>query len=360
MSTDWTSLQSKTIDTLRFPMAVAVVMLHYSLSVFKGATGALHVLCLLFHEGVCLLAVPSFFFISGFLFFNGLQHWTWAGWGQKLKRRLQSLLLPYLLWNLIALLAFWAYNRLQGSPVGLYEYFQTNGGLGVFWNVHGGLPIGPQSGPIDGPLWFIRDLMYFVLAAPAVYLFIKWTKAYGVLGICVLYLTIPGSVPSGFVFFVMGAYLQLSGKNLLQFFRPARLWLYGLFIPLLVLCCISHGFPEYWNRFCRFFFLVGGIGTVFCLLASYLEKRPDYQVCPFLAKSSFFVFALHEILVLRKIATPAVRAIIPADTALGGIVAFFLVPALAVGICLGFLYILQRFLPRTAVLLTGNRSTKPV
>lgn len=54
MQTDWTKLQSQAIDLLRFPMAVAVVMLHYSTTVIIGATGVFHAICVIFQVGICL------------------------------------------------------------------------------------------------------------------------------------------------------------------------------------------------------------------------------------------------------------------------------------------------------------------
>ena len=62
MLPDWTKLQSQAIDLLRFPMAVAVVMLHYGTTVIIGATGVFHAICVIFQEGICRLAVPCFFF----------------------------------------------------------------------------------------------------------------------------------------------------------------------------------------------------------------------------------------------------------------------------------------------------------
>ena len=47
----------------------------------------------------------------------------------------------------------------------------------------------------------------------------------------------------------------------------------------------------------------------------------------------------------------------PTDTVWGSILAFFLTPALAVAICLGLLFLLQKLLPRTAAVLTGGRKT---
>ena len=359
MQTDWEKIQSETIEWLRFPMAVAIVFLHHGESLLHTAAEPLRSICLLFSEGICRLAVPCFFFISGYLFFHKLQEWDWDIWKAKIKRRGITLLVPYILWNMVALFAFWGYGRVNGAQASLLEQFHEYGGFRLFWNMRGGIPIGLMNGPLDGPLWFIRDLMYYVLATPAVYLFLKWAKGYGILGLYILYLAVPGSVPEGFVFFVTGAYLQYSQKGILSFLFPARRWFYWLFIPLLIITCISFGYSEYWNRFAKFVFELNGISAVFCLIGTLLEEKAIYPMPPFLAKSSFFIFALHEILILRQIATPAVHAVIPPDTVLGGIVSFFLVPAITVGICLGILWLLQKFLPHTSALLTGNRMMKP-
>lgn len=358
MTADWNTFQSNVIDTLRFPMAVAIVVLHHGEALLKTATGPLRGICLLFSEGTCRLAVPCFFFISGYLFFNKLQEWDWDIWKAKIKRRGRTLLVPYLLWNVIALLAFWGYGCLNGEQASLLEKFHEYGGFRIFWNMRGGIPIGMMNGPLDGPLWFIRDLMYYSLATPAVFLFLKWTKGYGVLGLFMLYLAIRGSVPEGFVFFVTGAYLQYSRKGILPFLYPVRRWLYWLFIPLLIVTCISFDYSEYWNRSAKFLFELNGIGAVVCLTATLLKNKSANPMFPFLAKSSFFIFALHEILILRQIATPAVHAVISPETLFGGIASFVLVPATAVGICLGLLYIMGRIVPRTTALLTGNREKK--
>ena len=86
------------------------------------------------------------------------------------------------------------------------------------------------------------------------------------------------------------------------------------------------------------------------------EKRTRLSV-PVLAGSSFFIFAAHEVLILQNAACPLVETLLPTDTVWGSILAFFLTPALAVAICLGLLYLLQKLLPRTAAVLTGGRKT---
>ena len=354
MRTDWRELQSKTIDALRFPMAVAVVMLHSCKTLIVDATGPVKALCIFFQEGVCRLAVPCFFFISGYLFFNGLHGWSWTEWGRKLKNRVRTLLVPYLLWNVIALLAYWAWNHFHAGPVSLYQQFLDAGGVRMFWSVTGSLPVGSQAFPIDGPLWFIRDLMLYVLATPLIYLFVRHTGRIGVMGLGLLFLVVRRVIPEGLLFFVFGAYMQLSGRNVLETAWPFRCRLLILATLFLGATCYLNDVSEYWCRISKFFFLVGGIGAAFCLAAWNWESRTRLSV-PFLASSSFFIFAAHEILILQNVARPLVDSVIPTHTAWGNIIAFFLVPALAVAICLGLLFVMQKLLPRTTRVLTGSR-----
>lgn len=354
MKADWTELQSKTIDALRFPMAVAVVVLHNCKDLILDATGPMKALCIFFQEGICRLAVPCFFFISGYLFFNRLHDWSWDEWGRKMRNRVRTLLVPYLLWNVIALLAYWGWYNFHSGPVTLYQQFLESGGIRMFWSVTGSLPIGSQAFPVDGPLWFIRDLMFYILATPLVYLFIRRARVYGVLALGVVFLAFRRVVPEGLLFFVFGAFMQLSGRNVLQTVWPFRTRLLILTSLFLAMTCCLNDVSEYWCRFCKFFLIVCGIGAAFCLAAWNWESRKSLSA-PFLARSSFFIFAAHEVLILQNVARPLVGSVVPMHTGWGGIIAFFLVPALAVALCLGLLFVMQKALPRTTGVLTGSR-----
>lgn len=356
MQTDWTKLQSQVIDWLRFPMAVAVVMLHHGVTLIEEATGPLRVCCILFQEGFCRLAVPCFFFISSYLFFNNLQIWSWSVWKTKIKRRVHTLLIPYILWNIIAFFAFWAFANLSGNHLNLLQHFQESGGIRIFWGVKGELPIGVRDAPIDSPLWFIRDLMLYTLLTPFIYQFIRWTRAIGLLALCTLFLLVQGIIPEGFIFFVTGAWLQLNRKNVVQLLWNQRKWLYLLSALLLVATYASHGI-EFWGRFLKALFLFVGIGASFCGIAQLLEQN-TIHVRPFLAHGSFFIFTTHEILILHQFAQPFVKLIIPNQGAFWPCVEFFLTPAVAVGICLGVLYLMRKILPRTTGVLTGDRQVK--
>lgn len=71
-----TSLLSKTISALRFPMIFVIIYIHVVLGrwqdgsiVVEGGTSLYEIFRFSFVEGVARIGVPLFFFISGFLFF---------------------------------------------------------------------------------------------------------------------------------------------------------------------------------------------------------------------------------------------------------------------------------------------------
>lgn len=355
MQTDWTKLQSQTIDWLRFPMAAMVVVLHYSKTLILQADGAQKVLCLLFQEGLCRLAVPCFFFISGYLFFNKLETWDWNVWKGKIKKRGKTLLLPYILWNIIALIAYWLYENAQGNPISLLQEFSHYGGVRMFWSVQGGIPISSQAYPVDGPLWFIRDLIYFIIITPLIHLFVKWARCFGILALTILFLATNRIIPEGFLFFVYGAYLKISEKNIIEVFWAKRHALYLVSLTLLALLFFEQLYfnLDFGKKIVKFFFITSGIASSFCG-AAWLLNNEKTHVIPFLAGSSFFIFAAHEVLILQKVVAPFVHTILPSGQG-WNCLDFFIVPAFAICICLGLLYLLERLLPRTATLLTGNR-----
>ncbi len=103
--------QSLTIDVLRLPLAVMVVFIHSSgihsmvswpYWADKNAlqTADLTIWVLLSHV-VSHVAVPTFYLLSGFLFFYGVKEFTRHQYFNKLYKRLHSLVIPYLLWCLI-------------------------------------------------------------------------------------------------------------------------------------------------------------------------------------------------------------------------------------------------------------------
>lgn len=151
--TDYTYIQSQTIDLLRFPLIIAVVFIHntglpsnYVIPVL--GTDSFYT-CLSIYNKVFFshvlahIAVPIFFFISGYLFFIKTPILTKEIYIDKLKKRWNSLVIPYLLWNIFPILVvacLWflkyiIFNHDTGVFIDkLIAYFDSHGWMSLFWD----------------------------------------------------------------------------------------------------------------------------------------------------------------------------------------------------------------------------------
>ena len=96
------ALTSRVVSFLRFPLIVAVIGIHCNLLVKHPELETKSVFYFLVYitmKLVCI-AVPLFFFISGFLFFKE-GYLDSDLYLKKLKSRVHTVLIPYLLWNII-------------------------------------------------------------------------------------------------------------------------------------------------------------------------------------------------------------------------------------------------------------------
>ena len=84
-----------------------------------------------FSEFLGQVAVPGFFFLSGFLFFRGLD--DVKSWGRKVKSRVFSYVLPYLLWNSAMTLLYLSFGKAEWSLKSLWEGIFLYRFNPVFW-----------------------------------------------------------------------------------------------------------------------------------------------------------------------------------------------------------------------------------
>lgn len=155
-----------------------------------------------FANSITRFAVPMFFALSGVTFFKGYNNKKYVA---KIKSRIFTLVIPYLLWNTI-----WM----------LWEIFTSYSFLAKFSESSAPYPLTPLS-ILKGiffyncnvPFWFIFDLILFTLAAPLVFLIIKnkYVGVSAIVGLSVLSLFgiyLPMDVfyyPMAIVFYLIGA-----------------------------------------------------------------------------------------------------------------------------------------------------------
>ncbi len=229
-------LQSKTIAFLRFPLIVGVVLIHcyYKELPIGGVKIPVmdeypiyKLIADLFSQVLARTAVPLFFLISGYLFFYK-SSFSWPMYDSKLRKRAQTLLLPYLFWNgalvgLHLLIELLFPSVLSGEVKPVLDYGWCDW-WDIFWarepSEPGGMPM-----PINYPLWFIRDLMVLVVFSPLVYAMVRYLRQYALALLGFLWLiydgaSTPGLSPTAWFFFSLGAFYSVHRRNFVVEMRP--------------------------------------------------------------------------------------------------------------------------------------------
>lgn len=364
MRNDWTKIQSESIDWLRPVMAFMVICLHIQLF-YVGKQWSVHdglfdvfVICLC--KIICPVAVPTFFFISGYLFFKGLEDWETGVWKHKMIKRIRTLLVPFVLWNLIALIAFpitrYAGSVLKGVPMdNLMDLVRDRGLLRLFWDKT--LFDGSHGQPMDTPMWFVRDLMVVVIFTPAIHWLLKKAGVVFVAILAALFLAniwipVPGFGIKATFFFTWGAFYSIKRLNFVECFRKIRIPSVILFSAGLILMpFLWENDMVYFNPVLRLFITVE---LVFCFnTVSTLMAESKIRINDRLIKSSFFIYCSHMVIiasaVMWLVMLPHFNSgvICSIQFIAGAVLTFF--------ICHYIFVFLDYICPSVSALLTGGR-----
>lgn len=198
-------ITSQTITLSRFPLAILVVFIH---SVGDLNAPYAHLRDFISHP-LLSFVVPAFFIISGYLFFQNVESNSTSVWYKdKMKKRAKTLLLPYIVWNLLTLLL--DYLKYIRHSVCWINYDETSVWYVIyktFFDYH----------PIDLPLWYIRDLIVLVLLSPVLYYLLR-KAAYFIIMIIGVWYFIGTKIlisPVSVLFFCIGGFLAVRNIDLL-------------------------------------------------------------------------------------------------------------------------------------------------
>lgn len=287
---------SEIINISRFPLIVCVLFIHNILSPYILADKYYENMSLSFLVNVesvigniiARVAVPAFFIISGYLFFD--QTVDKRSYKIKMKKRIKTLLLPMVSWNLL-------YSLLLLLALTL--------GVGIYANDHefsvlkyiGYLFINP----VAYQFWFIRDLLIVMIFSPLIYQILKSknVKYYLMMFWCLWIfdsIILPDEVQAASLcFFSFGGYLRVYKVNVLNyisFSAPAFIYL------VLIVLDFSTKHEEY-NFIISKVTVVVGIISFFCLM-NIFRKKSILKNNVVLANFSFFLYAAHEPILLSQ------------------------------------------------------------
>ena len=178
------AVKGNRLDIIRVLLTVGIVCRHATTTDLPVTTAAFST----FTRGIVWITevcVPLFFVISGYLFFRNIPPNPQPRWFlDKYRSRFFSLVIPYLIANVIAWGCYYFAIKAVPSMVSGFFGDRWKEPLFVFW-----------TGPINMSLWFIRELILVVVASPAVYLLVRYTRWWGVLALGLLWAFKIGPAP---------------------------------------------------------------------------------------------------------------------------------------------------------------------
>ena len=300
---------SERITIIRFPLIVCVVFIHAAGAAvaFSDVTIGLDTVPYmvsfvqnLFSHVLARIAVPMFFLISGFLFFRNFEL-TFSCISRKFQRRVRTLLIPYILWNLFGLFLYFV---LQSLPIfspffsgkskfiidyELYDYL--NAFLVFHWS--------PNS-PTVYQFWFIRDLMLVVLLSPFFKLIVDKIPLVGLISFFSLWFFNPKmsflnlSLYAIF-FFYIGAFISTTNFKLSSIDSYGK-WIVLLYLVMALLDAIflTENISLFGGSYYSRLTIIPGIPAAWYIIGKIEGFHGAKNLLIRLSGSAFFVYAIHE------------------------------------------------------------------
>jgi len=339
---------SQLSNAIKVPMIILVIFVHENLNLeHDGYWGLLL-------ASMAYVAVPVFFLISGYYFFHGREFGK-GEYLRKIKKRSKTLLLPYLLWNLLPMLNIVAGNVFSilfrgKSTEALQGYFADLWNQGI-WHIWWDVTAGTM--PYDSPLWYVRDLMVMSVLSPLAYVFIRYVGRYGVILLVLFYVLgcktgIVGLDMAAVTFFILGGYFSINGARLgsPSLFADKYKW---LFIPMMVMSLLLRVLLVDWeySHVFQMLYIVFGIFAGYSLVGMLPGKFTGRMVS--MSSAVFFVYALHNTCVLAFCGGLINRLPLPHA------VVIVIVPFVTFGTCYGIYWMVRKVCPQALGLLCGGR-----
>ncbi len=340
---------SDIINWLKCILCVGVVYQHSGLAPGElaqvgGAVPAYEATCgLLKYAFLYYTTVPIFFMISGYLFFYGKgREFNTSVYLRKLKSRAFTLLLPFVISNLVVFLPKMALAVAHGGTVDAQTV------LSAFWAYEG------DDKPANGVTWFLRDLMLVSLLSPFIYHIIRKTHWLLPLVLLACWLTgfwfpsVPGFGVTSFLFFSAGACLSIGGVDVVDRLRLDKLWWAYLLVPVAMYVLYYCDKQDWLHKLASLTAF-----PLWVLMAAGVRRLSRRATCPgFLLTGTFFVYLFHYSLAHRILWYTALPFGL---TDLSITVSYILSGMLTAAVLLAVYAVLRRLAPRVMAVALGGR-----
>lgn len=283
------------LNNLRFPLSLIVVGIHvFSLTEsYHPSSESVCAVKNIFESFFAPLAVPCFFFISGYYFFKNFEN-RWSIYLNKLNRRFHHLLIPYIIWNLLVLLKIgfiYGWDTARFTPETIINIFFDRS-----FSPFGDGKISDSLYPMNIPLWYIRDLMFCTLLSPVIFFLTERMRAFVLLFLCILFVS--GGLLHGYwsqftcsiSLFGWGGYFSVFKKDIVLHFKS-----------LFYICLIIYGVLGF-IKFSEVNFVLPSMivdkiqilsGVALFVNLSFFANHMKLSIPNFLSQTTYFVFLSH-------------------------------------------------------------------
>lgn len=344
-------LLSASIACVRFPLVLYILFLH-AFTVDSLAGHPLYFKVIYpFALWIGETGVPAYFFISGMLFFYSKKSFE-----QKIKDRLTTLVIPYLIWNGLIILGYYlayvagGHDSLINNDKYISEYTAIDY-VRAFWDRG---DWGDSNGkPILPPMWYIRNLFLLCLFSPVIQWVIQKTKVIVPILLVILWISFQNDVYvlQSLSIFSLGALFPILGIDLIDFLRKHQrmlLLMFGIvtlsdFLTHIVISIpmahLAHRLALILNIFATIW-----MGVVLS------QRGITFKT---LSHMAFFIFCVHLpiMIVLRR----PVLSHIEWSSAVH-IACYFVSVIVCTIVCIGIYIIFKRCFPRFLRVSTGSRN----
>ena len=365
-------------DSLRFPLVLLIVFMHCKgepsdLSINWHSLGVMDFFNIFrnyISNVVSDIAVPTFFFMSGFLFYYSDNHFSFPKYINKIFRRFRKLLIPYFFWItlylILTLYFFFHKSDFNVSINGISTYLREYRYWHIFWDCNVFEEVGrpiigfsqDRSSPLLFPLWFVRDLFVTSLLSPVLWYCIRKIGVVFVvlLGLCHVFQIWPyihgvSSVSS--FFFSLGILFSFHQESIQ---RISQKW--GSFFVLISMM-LSFYLVYLFDTHNIFLPYIVRIFTIFgCIAVLWLSYRFQHlKIVSFfiiLSPASFVIYAGHMVYVSKYVRMIAYH-LIPQDNIYMLVIEYIAVPLFISFVFVLLYFILKRLCPHLLLLLNGGR-----
>ncbi len=346
--------ESRRISILKVWLSVMVVFIHLENEISPAGGAAafalpawLDTLEFVISRAVSRCAVPAFFFLSAYLLYRKP-----FSWQQNLRKKVRTLLIPYLILNTFWILVFFAGQHIpQLSP--FFTRQETNVAAWNFMDWVGAYLGAPSNDwcPLLYPLWFVRNLLILNLLSPVFEQIIRKAGKWSLVIFLPVWILIPNNnAVLSVCFWGTGCFFachRISLSALDQYRKGSAAY------PVLIVlvCLLRERLGETGPRIVYNLCLLAGM-LFWYTCTTDIKGDKFRKVLLFISGYSFCIYLFHEmnLTILRKI----LMKILP-QTSVSALIQYFGLTAAIVTGCVLLSWLLERFAPKLYRIVSGGR-----